>query len=179
MDYQAYRRLARAFGGGGGRPNPLKLVAGTALPASTGQAAPLPDAADDDDVAPPPPSRVRIVTESTPAPAVAYVNPVATLLAALDAAPNDLERCMLLESTSVTVREELGGLLAYRAMVTPPSSVTLDALMAGLDSAVDDAQRAALLSTASRDLRTQLADKLWWRRVSADDAQQRYLDMCR
>jgi hypothetical protein len=125
------------------------------------------------------PLRVRAATESPPAPAAAPVSAVDALLAALDATPTDLERGMLLESASVTVREELAGMLAYRAMTTPPPSVALDALMAGLDSAADDDHRAALLSAAPRELRTALADRLWWRRVSADDAQQRYLDMLR
>lgn len=171
-----YRRLARAIGGNGGQPRPRKPAAGAAQPTAT-EASTSPAALPDDDVAPPP-LRVRIVTESRPAPAVAYVSPVDALLAALDAAASDVERGYLLESTPVTVREELAGMLAYRAMTATPPSVALDALMAGLDSAMDDAQRAALLGAASRDLRTQLADKLWWRRVSADDAQQRYLDMC-
>jgi hypothetical protein len=172
-----YRRLARAFGGNGGQPRPRNSTTGAAQPEAS-EARTSPAALPGDDVAPSP-SRVRIVTESTPAPAPVVVSAVDALLAALDAAGSDMERGYLLESTSVTVREELAGMLAYRAMTATPPSVALDALMAGLDSAVDDAQRAALLSTASRDLRTQLADKLWWRRVSADDAQQRYLDMCR
>jgi hypothetical protein len=167
-----YRRLARAFGSG--RPNPLKLVAGTALSAITEAPATAPAVLPDDDAAP---TRAAVATESPPAPAAVLVNPVDTLLAALDAAPNDLERGYLLAAAPLTVREELSGVLAHHAMMEPPPSVALDTLMAGLDSAADDAQRAALLSAASRELRAELADRLWWRRVSVDDGQQRYLDM--
>jgi hypothetical protein len=170
-----YRSLARALGGGSGRPNPLKLVAGTALPATT-QAPTAPAALPDDDVDAAP-TRTLVVTESPPAPEAVRINPVDTLLAALDAATDDVERSMLLASASADVREALSGALAYRAMVAPPPSVVLDALMAGLDSAADDTQRAALLSAASRELRAALADLLWWRRVPVSDGQQRYLDM--
>ena len=102
---------------------------------------------------------------------------VAELLAALDAAPNDLERGYLLASASVDVREGLSGALAYRALVAPQPDVALDSLVAALDSAADDDHRAALLSAASRELRAALADRLWWRRPPVRDGQQRYLDM--
>jgi hypothetical protein len=183
-DYSRYRRLARAFGGdGSGRPNPLKLVGGTALPANAEHPAALADIdADDEHPAAPPdddiaPSRVSMVRESPPAPATVTINPVDTLLTALDAAADDLERGYLLAAAPVDVRESLSGALAYRAMMAPPANAALlDTLMAALDSAVDDVQRGALLGAASRELRTALADRLWWRRVSVGDTQQRYLD---
>jgi hypothetical protein len=171
-----YRSLARALGGGSGRPNPLKLVAGTALPATT-QAPTAPAALPDDDAALAVPMQTYVPAQSTPPPAaVAHIDPVATLLAALDAAPNDLERGYLLASASADVREALAGALAYRALVAPAPNVALDSLVAGLDNAADDTQRAALLSAASRELRAALADLLWWRRVPVGDAQQLYLD---
>jgi hypothetical protein len=160
-----YRSLARMFGGRSGRP--------TALPAIT-EAPTAPAVLPDDDAAP---TRTLVVTESQPAPAAAVrIDPVAALLAALDAAPNDLERGYLLTSASADVRADLAGALAYRAMVAPQPNVALDTLMAALDSAADDTQRAALLSAASRELRAALAERLWWRRVTVDDAQQLYLD---
>jgi len=180
VDYSRFRSLARALRGDS-RPNPLKLVAGTALPPRDAEPpATLPDIddADDDDLAPPP-SRVLVKPEAPPAPATPYVNPVDTLMAALDAAGSDMERGYLLAAAPLTVRESLSGALAYSAMVAPQPNAALDALTTALDNAVDDAQRAALLSTAPRELRAALADRLWWRRVSADDAQLRYLAMIR
>jgi hypothetical protein len=177
-----YRRLARALGGGSGRANPLKLVAGTALPRNAEPPAmppaALPDV--DDDAAPAVLLQTHVPERSTPLPsAVPRIDPVDTLLAALDAAPNDLERGYLLASASADVREGLSGALAYRALVVPPPNVALASLVAALDSAADDTHRAAVLSAASRELRAALADFLWWRRVPVGDAQQRYLDLIR
>jgi hypothetical protein len=179
FDYSQYRSLGRALRGEG-RRNPLKLVAGTALPASAELPAmppvALPD--DDDDAAPAVPVQTHVPVRSGPLPAAApRIDPVAELLAALDAAPNDLERGYLLASASVDVREGLSGALAYRALVAPQPDVALDSLVAALDSAADDDHRAALLSAASRELRAALADRLWWRRPPVRDGQQRYLDM--
>jgi hypothetical protein len=157
---------------GDGRPNPLRIVGGTEIPDDAEPAA-LPD----DDAAPP---RASLMAETQSAPAaIPRVDPVAVLLAALDAVPDDLQRGMLLESASVTVREELAGVLAHRAMVAAPPSIALDALVAALDRTVEDSERAALLSAASRELRAALAERLWWRRVTIEDGAQRYLDLIR
>jgi hypothetical protein len=172
-----YRRLARAFGGGSGRPNPLKLIAGTALPPNAEPPAVPRDAKDDYDAAPAMPAQTHVLARSPPATAIALVSPVDALLAALDAAADDVQRAALLAAASVDVREGLFGALAYRALVAPLPNVALDTLVAALDSAADDAQRAALLTAASRELRAALADHLWWCRVPVSDGQQRYLDM--
>jgi hypothetical protein len=175
-DYSKYRRLARALRGGDGRPNPLRIVGGTEIPDEAEPSA-MPSAAlPDDDAAPP---RASLMIETQPAPAaIPRVDPVAVLLAALDATTDDHDRIPLLASASADVREGLSGALAYRALMAPDAALNgLDALMAALDSAADDMQRATLLSTASRELRAALADHLWWRRVPIGDAQQRYLDL--
>ena len=114
-----YRRLARAFGGSGGQPRPRNSTTGAAQPEAS-EARTSPAALPGDDVAPPP---LRMMPESTPTPAPVVVSAVDALLAALDAAGSDMERGYLLESTSVTVREELAGMLAYRAMTATPPSV--------------------------------------------------------
>jgi hypothetical protein len=165
IDYSRFRGLARALGGG--RPS-----ADAALAAISVAPAPLPDI----DAAPPRPPQMLF---SPPAPSAPYIDPVDKLLAALDAATDDAQCGALLAAASITLREGLAGALAHRAMVSPQPDVALDALMTGLDSAVDDTERAALLSAATRELRAALADRLWWRNISADVAQERYLDMCR
>jgi hypothetical protein len=175
VDYSKYRWLARAFGGGSGRPNPLRIVGGTEIPDDaerpTMPAAALPD----NDEAPP---RASLIAEREPAPAaIPRVDPVAALLAELDATHDDLARIALLASASPDVREGLSGALAHRALMAPDTA--LDALVAGLDSAMDDEHRTALLSAASRELRAALADHLWWRRVTIEDGAQRYLDLIR
>lgn len=175
IDYRRFRGLSRAFGGGSSRPNPLKLVGDTALPASAEPPAVLPAAEDDYDAAPAVPVQTHVPARSTPpAPAAVLVSPVDTLLAALDAAADDVQRAALLAASSITVRDELAAALAHREMLAPPPHA---ALMAALDRAADDAQRAALLSAASRELRAELAEALWSRRMPVADAQQRYLDM--